>query len=179
MLILPLKKKIPVCDEEKIKKKMENKTNNPELLAKTLAKEKAKSIGVKYPQTLVVGCDTIIVFQNKVFNKAINLKDAFFKINMLSGKKHKILSAISVFYKNKQIWSCCQSSTVKFRALNHKEIKEYLNKTGSKILNSVGCYQVEKMGPNIIESIQGDFFNVMGFPLFKFLNFLIKHKHPK
>ena len=45
-----------------------------------------------------------------------------------------------------------------------------------KILNSVGCYQLEKLGPNIIENIKGDFFNVMGFPLFPFLTFLKKHK---
>ena len=47
-------------------------------------------------------------------------------------------------------------------------------KTGKQILNCVGCYQIEKSGPNIVESIKGDFFNVMGFPLFPFLDFLKK-----
>ena len=46
------------------------------------------------------------------------------------------------------------------------------NKTGKNILSSVGCYQVEKLGPQIIKSINGDFFNVLGFPLFPFLTFL-------
>ena len=45
---------------------------------------------------------------------------------------------------------------------------------GIKILNSVGCYQIEAGGANIIEGIKGDYFNVMGFPLFPFLNFLKK-----
>ena len=44
--------------------------------------------------------------------------------------------------------------------------------TGKQILNSVGCYQVELLGPTIIENIKGDFFNVMGFPLFPFLKFI-------
>ena len=54
------------------------------------------------------------------------------------------------------------------------ETEAYLKKTGKNILSSVGCYQVEKLGPQIIKSINGDFFNVLGFPLFPFLTFLSK-----
>ena len=48
---------------------------------------------------------------------------------------------------------------------------------GNNILNSVGCYQIEGLGPNIIQNIEGDFFNVMGFPIFNFLSFLKKFKN--
>ena len=65
------------------------------------------------------------------------------------------------------------------RRLSDNEIDFYLLKTGKKILSSVGCYQLEELGPNIIEDIKGDFFNVMGFPLFPFLIFLKKHKKEK
>ena len=58
------------------------------------------------------------------------------------------------------------------RRLKRKEINEYLKKADKTILLSVGCFQIEKEGPNIIENIRGDFFNVMGFPLFPFLKFL-------
>ena len=47
---------------------------------------------------------------------------------------------------------------------------------GNNILNTVGCYQIEKLGPNIIQNIEGDFFNVMGFPIFKFLTFLKEYE---
>ena len=60
------------------------------------------------------------------------------------------------------------------KTLNQKQINTYLKKTGKNILSSVGCYQVEKLGPQIIKSIKGDFFNVLGFPLFPFLTFLSK-----
>ena len=56
--------------------------------------------------------------------------------------------------------------------LDKKQINAYLKKTGINILSSVGCYQVEKLGPQIIKSIKGDLFNVLGFPLFPFLTFL-------
>ena len=80
----------------------------------------------------------------------------------------------SVYYNEKEIWSATEKTFVKIRALKNEEIDLYLKKSGKKILFSVGCYQIEAYGPNIIEKIEGDFFNVMGFPLFPFLNFLKK-----
>ncbi len=77
-------------------------------------------------------------------------------------------------YRNKQIWSKKQQTTVTLKKLSDKQIDEYLKKTGKQILSSVGCYQAEKLGPQIIKSIKGDFFNVLGFPLFPFLSFLSK-----
>ena len=98
---------------------------------------------------------------------------------LISGKKHFLYSSVSVFYNNKEIWKATQKSTIQIRALSEKEVDKYLAKTGKKILSSVGCYQAESLGPNIIESIKGDFFNVLGFPLFPFLNFLKKYKNNK
>ena len=75
-------------------------------------------------------------------------------------------------HKDKQIWSAQQESTITLRKLSTDQIDHYLKKTGKEILSSVGCYQAEKLGPQIIKSIKGDFFNVLGFPLFPFLSFL-------
>ena len=101
------------------------------------------------------------------------------KLNKLSGKKHSIYSSAAAYYKNKLIWKTTQKTTIKVRSLNRKEINEYLKKTDKNILFSVGCFQIEKEGPNIIENIKGDFFNVMGFPLFPFLLFLKKFNMKK
>ena len=160
----------PLCNEEEIKKSLK-KTKSFQI-AKHLAKAKAQSISQKYSKEMVVGCDTVLVFQNEIINKAKNLNEAFMKIKKLSGQKHKIISAASVCRNNKQIWSCHQTSIVSLRKLNKNNIEDYLKESGKKILNSVGCYQVELLGPTIIENIKGDFFNVMGFPLFPFLKFM-------
>ena len=140
--------------------------------SKNISKAKAQSVSQTQPNKTVVGCDTILVFQNKIINKAKNIKEATLKIKKLSGKKHKIISAISICKNNKQLWSCHQTSFITLRKLTKKDIDYYLKKTGNQVLNSVGCYQVELMGPTIIENIKGDFFNVMGFPLFPFLKFI-------
>ena len=162
---------IPNCDEDRIKAQLLKSKISIKNLAKHLAREKAMSVNNK-TNNLVVGSDTIIIFQNTLINKAKNLSQAKNKLKKLSGKKHKIISAVSVCHKEKQIWSAQQESTITLRKLSTDQIDLYLKKTGKEILSSVGCYQAEKLGPQIIKSIKGDFFNVLGFPLFPFLSFL-------
>ena len=162
---------IPNCDEDRIKEQLLKSKISIKNLAKHLAREKAMSVSYK-TNNLVVGSDTIIIFQNTLINKAKNLSQAKSKLKKLSGKKHKIISAVSVCHKEKQIWSAQQESTITLRKLSTDQIDYYLKKTGKEILSSVGCYQAEKLGPQIIKSIKGDFFNVLGFPLFPFLSFL-------
>ena len=168
--------KKPLCDEDFIKNNFIKENKKVSSLAKFLAKTKALSVSNKNKDILVVGSDTIIIFQNKIINKAKSLIEARKKIKKLSGKKHQIISGASVCYNGKQIWSVDQKSTITMNKLDNKQIDKYLKHTGKEILFSVGCYQAEKIGPHIIKSINGDFFNVLGFPLFPFLSFLKKIK---
>ena len=164
----------PLCDENKLKKKLLVKKNTPKKISLELARLKAFSISKKTKNKIIVGSDTVIFINKKILNKAKNLREAKNKIKLMSGKKHIIYSSASVFYNKKEIWNKTQKTTVKIRKLTEKEIDIYLLNTGKKILSSVGCYQIELGGANIIEHIKGDYFNVMGFPLFPFLNFLKK-----
>ena len=166
--------KSPLCDEDYIKDQLLKKNINKKKLPKLLAEAKALSVSKKNTKHLVVGSDTIILFNNKIINKAKTTREAKKKLQKLSGKKHQIISSASVCLNNKQIWSHQQTSTIHMNTLNQKQIDTYLKKTGKNILSSVGCYQVERLGPQIIKSIKGDFFNVLGFPLFPFLIFLSK-----
>ena len=164
----------PLCDEDYIKDQLLKKNINKKKLPKLLAEAKALSVSKKNTKHLVVGSDTIILFNNKIINKAKTIREAKKKLQKFSGKKHQIISSASVCLNNKQIWSHQQTSTIHMNTLNQKQIDTYLKKTGKNILSSVGCYQVERLGPQIIKSIKGDFFNVLGFPLFPFLIFLSK-----
>jgi septum formation protein len=166
--------KKPLCDEDYIKNQLLKKNLKKKKLPKLLAEAKALSVSKKNTKYLVVGSDTIILFNNKIINKAKTIEEAKKKLQKLSGKKHQIISSASVCLNNKQIWSYQQTTTIHMNILNQKQINTYLKKTGKNILSSVGCYQVEKLGPQVIKSINGDFFNVLGFPLFPFLTFLSK-----
>ena len=164
----------PLCNEDYIKDQLLKKNTKKTNLPKLLAEAKALSVSKNNTKYLVVGSDTIILFNNKIINKAKTIEEAKKKLQKLSGKRHQIISGASVCFNNKQIWSYQQISTIHMNALNQKQINTYLEKTGKNILSSVGCYQVERLGPQIIKSIKGVFFNVLGFPLFPFLTFLSK-----
>ena len=164
----------PNCNEGFYKKKLLKKKKTPTQIATELSKIKARSISQVRKNVLVVGSDTTISFKNNLVEKAKNMIEAKEKIKTLSGQKHTIITAVSAYYNDKLVWLNVEKTTVKLRKVKGKEIDDYLKKSGKQILSCVGCYQIEKTGPNIIENIKGDFFNVMGFPLFSFLLFLIK-----
>ena len=171
---LSFRKIKPRCNENYHKKKMKKLKFSPKKISLELSKIKAKSIRTNLRNTLIVGSDTVIDFNGNLLEKAKNIKDAKQKIKKLSGKTHTIISSAVAYYNNKLVWCCSDKTSVKLRKLNELEINQYLNSCSPKVLDSVGCYQIEKNGAIIIEKIKGDFFNVMGFPLFSFLFFLKK-----
>ena len=131
----------PTCNEEKIKRKLKRKKYNPSLIAKKLSYEKAKSVSLhkKNKARIVFGCDTLIYLNNRIFDKAKNLKEAKKKILKLSGKKHKIVSGLTAFRSGKKIWQCSDTTEVEIRTLTSQQVDVYLKKTGKQILGSVGC----------------------------------------
>ena len=169
----------PKCNENFLKKKLIKKKVPAKKISLVLARLKAKSISLEKKKIIVVGSDTVISFEGTILSKAKNFFEAKKIIKKICGKKHNIYSSASAFYDNKEIWNFTQKSTVKIRELSNKEIQEYLRDAGKNILSSVGCYQAESLGPNIIQEIKGDFFNVLGFPLFPFLIFLRKYQIKK
>ena len=167
----------PKCNEELLKKRLIRDKTEIKKISLELARLKSQSVSLLKKNILVVGSDTVINFNNKLLSKAKNLNEAKIKIFKTSGKTQQIYSSASAYYNNVEIWHSTQKTTIKMRQISKKEINKYLSFSGKEILTSVGSFQLEKMGPNIVENIKGDFFNVMGFPLFPFLKFLKKYKN--
>tara|TARA_B100000700_G_C14529659_1_gene616915 strand:+ start:23 stop:619 length:597 start_codon:yes stop_codon:yes gene_type:complete len=157
-------------NEEEIKKKLLKKNIQTKKITKILAKK--KSLSINNTKNIIVGTDTLVSVQGKTVDKAKNLKEAFKKIKMLSGKKHYIYTSIYMSKNKKKIWSHTEKTTVIVRKLKNKEIKTYINKNKKTVLKTAGCYQAEKTGPSIFLKITGDYYNVLGFPVLKFLSFL-------
>ena len=80
----------PLCDENKLKKKLLTKKNSPKKISLELARSKALSVSNKITNKTIVGSDTVIFINDKILNKAKNLREAKNKIKMMAGKKHSI-----------------------------------------------------------------------------------------
>ena len=171
--------KKPNINEEAHKKILRKKNHNIKKIIKKLSEIKCKDVANKNKNKIVIGCDTMIKIGNETLDKATNLKDAEKKLKKLSGRKHTIFTAVCVYKGGKKIWQHTEKTNVHIRKITKQEIKKYLQKNKEAALTSVGCYQAETMGPTIFEKIDGDFYNVLGFPIIPFLLFINKHRRAK
>lgn len=162
----------PLVDEEHAKLSLRAEGLNPQSQAHELAKLKALKVSKKYPQAFVIGCDQMLSLDNHAFDKANNMNEAKERLKHFSGKIHFLCNAL-VIYKNSNLvfrYDC--SPKLKMRKLSDDFIDFYLQESGDEILSSVGCYQLENLGSQLFEKIEGDYFSILGLPLIELMSYL-------
>lgn len=115
-------------------------------------------------QIWVVGGDTEVVLDNKVFGKPRNEADALRMLRLLSGRSHTVLSAVAVVYDG-EVFSAVNQTEVCFRALSEQAMRDYWA-TGEPE-GKAGAYAIQGLGARFIEKIDGSYSGVMGLPLFE------------
>ena len=129
--------------------------------AEFLAVKKAAHIAKKHADSLVIGCDTIVVFNGKVYGKPHDEADAKRMLTELSGKTHKVITGVCLFYKERSL-SFSETTEVEFYPLSDEEIESYI-RTGSP-MDKAGAYGIQDKGFLPARQIHGDYFNVVGLP---------------
>ena len=87
------------------------------------------------------------------------------------------MTATSVYRDGAELWHHQAPATLHVRALSHAFIEDYLDRTGDAALASVGAYQLESLGIQLFERIDGDYFTILGLPLLPLLAFLRQSGH--
>ncbi|NNJ74406.1 MAG: septum formation inhibitor Maf [Anderseniella sp.] len=141
-------------------------------LALVLANAKAKAVSTDYPVDLVIGSDQVLICDGKVFTKVNDLSQAAHQLAELQGKTHILMSAVACWQANQPVFQASETAAMTMFRLTAKEIDRYLADTGTSILGSVGCYQIESKGIRLFEDIQGSHFTIMGMPLTPLVKFL-------
>ena len=132
-----------------------------EKAAEYLAKVKATSLRPAY-NTLVIGCDTVVVADDKILGKPENKSDCFAMLKMLSGRKHFVYTGVCILF-NKEIISFTEKTEVEFHKLSDSEILNYIS-TGEPF-DKAGGYGIQGKGSLLVKKINGDYFNVVGLPV--------------
>ena len=124
---------------------------------------------------MIIGADTIVVFNGRILGKPANKKEAARMLRLLSGNEHRVFTGLAMIDKRKQfIYRTFEITFVKFRKLTGKEIAFYTS-TGSP-LDKAGAYGIQDdFGSTFVERIRGDYFNVVGLPILKTYLGLEKH----
>lgn len=138
-----------------------------------LAEKKASSFnGVLTETDLLITADTIVWCEGEIFNKPINFEEGKLMLQTLSGKMHEVFTGVCLKSANKQI-IFYDATKVYFKKFTNEEIEYYLNKY--KPYDKAGSYGVQEwIGYIGIEKIEGSFYNVMGLPVKKLHEELMK-----
>ena len=135
---------------------------------------KAESVAKEAPDALVLGSDTTVAFEGRIFSKPQDLNEAMQMLETLSDQWHEVYSAISLRWTNGDFKeSFYEVSQVKFRALTPSIIRKYHSRVNP--LDKAGAYGIQEASDLIIDSIKGSFNNVMGLPTESLANQLKKH----
>lgn len=134
-----------------------------------VARRKALVVAQKNPQSLVVGCDTVVELNKIIYGKPANKQEAIEMLKMFSGKKHNVITAVSVIKKDENIdESFAEITEVEFYCLSEQVINYYINTLEYK--DKAGAYGIQGFGKVLVKGISGDFYNVMGFPAASFFH---------
>ena len=134
---------------------------------KRLAMQKAKNIaaGIESGEnTIVIGADTVVSIDGKILGKPNDEIEAKDMLLTLSGRINTVYTGLAVIetQSGKEV-SDFVSTGVKFRNLSEKEIENYIR--SGEPMDKAGAYGIQKIGGLFVESINGDYFNVVGLPL--------------
>lgn len=148
---------------------------SPEDYVQRLAREKAEAVAHKYTDAIVLGADTTVVINHQIIGKPVDLADARRMLKMLSGNWHEVLTGIALVRSvpfavaggsngaDSKTLVGIQRTRVKFAEMSDREI-DFLAEEGAP-LDKAGAYAVQAQAALFIESIEGDYWNVVGLPV--------------
>ncbi|MDB6023908.1 MAG: septum formation inhibitor Maf [Verrucomicrobiales bacterium] len=125
---------------------------------------KCRHVSKKFPDAVVLGVDTLVTLNGKVYGKPKNLREAQTMLRELSGKTHEVMSGVCLIHlRTHQQKILVEKTSVKFHKLDATEIRDYLSRINP--LDKAGGYAIQEHGDSIVEKIEGSYSNVVGMPM--------------
>jgi septum formation protein len=144
----------------------------PGQVAAVLAQEKARAVAVRLPGRLVLGADQTLALDERSFTKPADRAAARAQLRALRGRLHELHSAIALVRNGVVLFEHRAVARLTMRAFSDEFLDDYIAAAGDAVTASVGCYQVERLGIQVFEGIEGDHLTIMGLPLLPLLDFL-------
>lgn len=167
---IPIEVCIPDVDERAIEAAAGS--CSPPQVATLLAREKAKAATRLMPGRIIVGADQTLALEEQRFNKPHDRAAAREQLMMLAGKTHHLHSAVALARDGQVLFDGVDTANLTLRHLSESFLDCYLDTAGKAVLESVGAYQLEKLGIHLFDRVDGDHFTILGLPLLKLLDFL-------
>jgi septum formation protein len=144
----------------------------PASVAALLAREKARAVSAIRPGRLVLGADQTLALGDRRFSKPADHVAARNQLMALRGQTHALHSAVAVVRNGEVVFEHCELARLTMRMFSERFLDAYLQAAGDAVATSVGAYQIEGLGLQLFERIEGDHFTIMGLPMLPVLDFL-------
>lgn len=144
-------------------------------VALALAGAKARAVSERKPDAFVVGADQALALDDAILHKPATLEAARRQLDKLRGRTHRLHSAVALAHEGEIIWSKLVSAELAMRPFTAAERDQVIAMEGEAILASVGAYRLEGSSISLFESIEGDYFAILGLPLLDLLAALREH----
>ena len=156
-------------DSSNINEEMNQKIEQNEI-AMNISKAKAEKISQKYPNNIIIGADTIVVYNEKIFGKPKDKNESKKMLKALSGNCHKVITGVTIMNKKLGVLKTFSETTKVFvKKIPRNQIEFYVNNYNT--LDKAGSYGIQEWFSVWIKKINGCYYNVMGLPVSKL------HKH--
>jgi septum formation protein len=141
-------------------------------VAVLLAREKAIAAAKLRPGRLTLGADQMLALGAERFAKPADRPAARARLRALRGRSHELHSAIVFVQDGKVLYEYVGVARMMMRAFSDEFLESYLDAIGQDVTTIVGVYQIEGLGMQLFDRIEGDYFTVLGLPLMEALAFL-------
>jgi septum formation protein len=135
-----------------------------------LARAKAAVVAALRPDALVIGGDTVVVLDGEVLGKPARRQDAVATLVRLAGRDHLVFSGLALISPEGATHASVARTRVRFRDFDEAAARRYV--TTGEPLDKAGSYGIQGLGAALVDSIDGDYFNVVGFPIPEFVRLL-------
>lgn len=145
---------------------------DPKRYVMTLAEQKAESVSCSMEgDHLILGADTVVVYNHKILEKPKNVEEARNFMKMLSGNTHQVITGVCLIdTKNNRKKISFSTTQVSFRILEEQEIEHYIST--KEPYDKAGGYGIQGIGARFVKEIEGDYTNVVGLPVYEVLKIM-------
>lgn len=156
-------------DEAALKCDLLRSGSSPSRVAEALAVAKAEEVSRHEPRALVIGADQVLALGEELLSKPANVAAARAQLLYLRGKTHHLHTAVALATGGKAVWNHVETATLAMRPFSDAFLDDYLARVGDRVRRTVGAYEIEGVGIQLFERIEGDIFTIVGLPLLRLL----------